>query len=132
MLRGSFFTLLLVKKYEFDFKYFFSDNYVLSGNTTGRYFLFSAMQQEFDPRLYDPFFGFAYMGQNAIIYVSIYQGSTFKYLISPSNGIQVSGMKWNYFARNLSSFPDSITTWPRFTSWRVKTFYQMDYIQRII
>jgi hypothetical protein len=55
-----------------------SDNYFLWTNVVGDYTLFSAIQQETGPRSFYPFFGFAYMGNNAQIRVMVIKNSIYQ------------------------------------------------------
>ena len=110
--------------YAFEYSSFsFTDNYVLSGYTAGSYVLFSSPQREHGPRLYDPFFGFAYMGKNSQIRVVLLKGSAIVEDLTPTPSLSVSDLSWKYFSRNLTTLTNSPFLWPMYTVWQVKLHF---------
>ena len=98
---------------------FFPDNYILSGTGPGQYMLFSPLQKENGPRLFDPFFGFAYMGKLASFRIIIFQNNVAQFDLTPSPNVRVGYMSWNYFSKNLSSLPFFSTSWNSGKEWQV-------------
>ncbi len=72
-----------------------------SAQTSGSYTLQSAIQKLHGPRLYHPFFGFAYRGSNSEINVTINKDNTYINLLTVR---QDSPFDWKYISKNLTSF----------------------------
>lgn len=93
---------------------------MLSGYNAGSYVLFSSLQREYGPRLYDPFFGFAYMGKNSQIRVVLLKNNAILEDLTPAPSLSVSDLSWKYFSRNLTTLTNVPFAWPIYTTWQVK------------
>ena len=94
---------------------------MLSGYNPGNYILFSPIQKENGPRLYDQYFGFQYRGSNAYISVYVTQsGQSWTQLIT---GIQVQSNTWNTVLRNLSASTYFQPQWNSGKEWQVRDDY---------
>jgi hypothetical protein len=109
--------MFVMKKF---YHFIFSDNYILSGTVAGQYMLFSQVQKENGPRLFDPFFGFAYMGKLSSYRVIIFQNSIAQFDLTPLPNVKVTSMSWNYFSKNLSSLSFFNSSWNTGITWQVK------------
>ena len=83
----------------------------------GQYALFSNVQKYTGPGLYDPFFGFAYLGSNANIRVSVVINQAIKFDLAQFT--TSPDWAWNYFSKNLSSVMGTSTGIPLNTQWQV-------------
>ena len=97
------------------------ENYILYANTPGYYMLFSPVQKENGPRLFDPYFGFMYRGLSSSFRVLVLQNSVLKLELTPgSSGVPVNFNNWNYFSKNLSTIPFFTSAWNTGAEWEVR------------
>ncbi len=92
---------------------------MLSGYNPGNYVLYSPMQKENGPRLFQPMFGFYYRGLSTNIQVSVLPSDSASFLLTPAGGISVANNVWNYFSKNLSSIPFFTSAWNTGKEWQV-------------
>ncbi len=100
------------------------DNFVLSAKTAGEYALFSPIQRDSDPKMFDPFFGFAVKGKSSKVRVIVRQISpkTSFQDLTPGAFLNVNSDSWSYFSRNLSNVQFLSSAWSSSTpiEWQVK------------
>ena len=92
---------------------------MLSGYSPGNYVLYSPIQKENGPRLFQPMFGFYYSGLNTNIQVTVLPTDSASFLLTPSGGIAASNNAWSYFSRNLSSIAYFTSAWNSSREWQV-------------
>jgi len=93
--KATFHNLVIFLVWMFFFIYLW-----ISANISGSYTLQSAIQKLQGPRLFHPFFGFAYKSSQSQITVTVNTGST---TITLQPSAQISSTGWNYLSKNLTS-----------------------------
>ena len=99
---------------------------MLSAKSAGEYALFSPIQRDVEPKMFDPFFGFAVKGKNSKVRVIVRRISptaSFQDL-TPGTFLNVNSESWSYFSRNLSNIQFLASAWTTSTpiEWQVKYF----------
>ena len=95
-----------------------SANYMLSAYNPGTYLIYSPIQKENGPRLFDPYFGFSYKGTNAWIKVYIFPSGQTNFTLT-SSSITVSGNSWNTYLKNLTTVSYFSSVWNTNKEWQV-------------
>ena len=93
---------------------------MLSAYEPGNYILYSPLQKENGPRLFQPSFGFRYRGVNTYIHVYILPGDQTNFTLTPSAGIYANDNNWSTFLRNLTSISYFNTSWNTGKEWQVR------------